>query len=290
MSTETKKLPLPALLGAAAAVVLAVIAGFFLWPKGGEESYRTIQVYDINGTAQVTRQTTGTLQAYVRMMLQSGDHVTTEAESYLQLLLDSDKYVLVEPESAFSLEAAGTARNTQTMIHLEKGAIVNRIENKLNEGESYQVTTPNSTMAVRGTTFRVSVEFDENGVSHTLLSTFDGIVEIRLVYPDGTISDTPVLVPAGIQVRVRGDAETSEYEIEGEPIDFDPLNNPVLSFLDSYQIRFVYDGEMFAVCQVLDGQPVPTPAFMPTPSGHWDFEPGTVLNRDAEISWIPDAP
>lgn len=63
---------------------------------------------------------------------------------------------------------------------------MNYLSEKLNEKSSYEVTVPNSTMAVRGTVFRVAIVYDEDGDSYTTVQVFDGIVGCRLVFPDGT--------------------------------------------------------------------------------------------------------
>lgn len=49
------------------------------------------------------------------------------------------------------------SEKSKTVIELQSGAITNDIRNKLSEGSSCEVNTPNSTMSVRGTMFRVVV-------------------------------------------------------------------------------------------------------------------------------------
>ena len=67
----------------------------------------------------------------------------------MRLKLDDDKYILVEENSILTIVAEGTKEDSKTAIHLEQGAITNEIQNKLNPNSSYEVTTPNSVMAVR---------------------------------------------------------------------------------------------------------------------------------------------
>ena len=194
-----------------------------------EEEYRQIQVYRIDGAAATVERQGSSMDAYENMQLQSGDIIETIAESYLQLKLDEDKYILVEPETKISLQASGNSVDSKTSIYLEKGAIVNQIDNPLSEDSSYEITTPNSTMAVRGTTFRVELTIDEKGESHAKVAVYGGKVECNLVFPDGTIT-TPVMVEPGTEVLIRGDDVESEYVMTGKT-DYDDLKIKVIDFL-----------------------------------------------------------
>ncbi|MBR6395643.1 MAG: FecR domain-containing protein, partial [Lachnospiraceae bacterium] len=142
-----------------------------------DDSYRTIKVHEVEGTAEVERDATGKLDAYVNMQLQNEDRATTADNSYLQLKLDDDKYIMLDPATRIKLEATGTKQDSKTKIQLMEGAIVNRIENKLSENSSYEVNLPNATMAVRGTIFRAEVFVNGKGEKLALLSVVEGKVE-----------------------------------------------------------------------------------------------------------------
>ena len=195
-----------------------------------EEDYRQIQVYKTDGTATVARQGSS-MDAYENMQLQSGDVIETIEESYLQLKLDEDKYILIEPESKISLQATGNSVDSKTSIYLEKGAIVNQLDNPLSEDSSYEVTTPNSTMAVRGTTFRVEITVDEKGESHAKVAVYDGKVECNLVFPDGNIAE-PVMVEKGTEVLIWGDDVQTEYVGTGN-ISYEEMKIAVIDFLEA---------------------------------------------------------
>ena len=210
---------------------IACILFVFIFTACGkkEEDYRQIQVYKIDGTATVAR-AGSSMDVYENMQLQSGDVVETVANSYLQLKLDEDKYILLEPETKISLQATGNSVDSNTAIFLEKGAIVNQLDNPLSEDSNYQVTTPNSTMAVRGTTFRVEITYDENGESFAKVAVYSGKIECMLVFPDGTLQE-PVMIEAGTEVLVRGDSEESEY-VMTRKASYEELKEKVLDFLD----------------------------------------------------------
>jgi len=164
-------------------------------------------------------------------MLQNRDKAETATASYVQLQLDDDKYIMMEPSTKIELEATGDSVDSKTKITLTQGAIVNKIEKALGEDSTYEVTTPNSTMAVRGTTFRVEVTVDAKGETYTTLAVCDGKVECRLIAPDGTISDEPVFVEEGEQVKIRGTSAISEYLGDKEVFDYEEFKEKVLWFI-----------------------------------------------------------
>ena len=213
-----------------ALLFLAVIASGC--GKKKEEAYRNIKVMSINGSATVERASVGTLDAYADMKLENGDRLSVDGSSSLTLSMDDDKYAMLEPGSSLTLEADGTKENSRTVIHLEAGAVMNYLSEKLSEGSSYEVTVPNSTMAVRGTVFRVAIAYDENGESYTTVQVFEGIVGCRLVFPDGTISEEEVQLAPGKEVLIHGDTSISEYVGDkGHDIDYTTLNREALEFL-----------------------------------------------------------
>ena len=218
--------------GAAIMGLLIVSALIISFGMKKEESYRDIKVMSIKGTATVERASVGSLDAYEDMKLESGDRLSVDSSSSLILSMDDNKYAMLEPGSSLTLEADGTKENSRTVIHLEAGAVMNYLSEKLSEKSSYEVTVPNSTMAVRGTVFRVAIVYDEDGDSYTTVQVFDGIVGSRLIFPDGRIDEEEVQITPGREVLIRGDTSISEYVGDkGHDIDYTTLNREALEFL-----------------------------------------------------------
>lgn len=218
--------------GAAIMGLLIVSALIISFGMKKEESYRDIKVMSIKGTATVERASVGSLDAYEEMKLESGDRLSVDSSSSLILSMDDNKYAMLEPGSSLTLEADGTRENSRTVIHLEAGAVMNYLSEKLSEKSSYEVTVPNSTMAVRGTVFRVAIVYDEDGDSYTTVQVFDGIVGSRLIFPDGRIDEEEVQITPGREVLIHGDTSISEYVGDkGHDIDYTTLNREALEFL-----------------------------------------------------------
>ena len=216
------------LVGAVLVVVGISIAIYFFSNK--TESYRSILVYELEGSAEIERNGAAAMNAVENLYLESGDRVKTAADSNMRLKLDDDKYVMVEEESAFRIEATGSKSDSKTSIYLEQGAITNEIQNKLSDKSSYEVTTPNSVMAVRGTIFRVEIYFDENGDAYTKLSVFGGKVTAPLVYPDGSTGEE-VQIEAGKEVIIHSNEEITEYLGEPSNIDYQDFSLQTLNHL-----------------------------------------------------------
>lgn len=222
------------ILGAVIAVIaMAAATGIFLVShfKNADSSYRSIQIYGIEGTATIEREKLGTIEAVENLYLESGDRIIVGDDSSMRLKLDDDKYILVEENSILVLVAEGTKKNSRTAIDLEQGAITNEIQNPLSEKSSYEVATPNSVMAVRGTVFRVEIIVDEKGEVYTSISAFEGKVGIRLIFPDGTVKEEDMLVEGGKEVTIHMDTEISEYLSGPGEIRYEELPVQTLIFL-----------------------------------------------------------
>lgn len=193
--------------------VVVVAAAAIVYMVTKEETYRTISIEELTGTTLVCAEGKEAANAYAGMHLYSGDDVSVQKESDMTMVLDMDKYVYAEPETHFWLECAGSADDSQTIIRMAAGSILNRIKDNLNEGEVYQVDTPNSTMAVRGTVFRVTVYRGEDGLVYTLVEVLEGKVQIDLKTETGEYNGVSEVFEAGEAALIRGNSEFSEFVV-----------------------------------------------------------------------------
>ncbi len=292
-----------------AVIVVILLAFVLLVLLGKKDSYRIVKIHEFEGVATVNRMDQGEIEPYANMLLESGDCVSLDSGN-MTLKMDDDKYAYVEEKTEFYIRAEGSSENSKTRITVNKGAITNEIQNSLSSDASYEVNTPNSTMAVRGTVFRVCTYYDEDGVCYTKISVFEGEVVSRLVYPDGTISDQELSVPAGKEVIIYKDGKTTDYLTDVTDIDYAGLPEGVINLLhdileieietnsteevseeetaeESTQcvVTFVYGGKTFATQQVAKGACATIPSLMPAVSGDWDFDFATPITEDISINW-----
>lgn len=221
------------MIGAVLAAAAAVIVACVVLTGGKNEAYRSILVYQVNGHATITRERVGVMKAYENLMLQSGDAVAVASGSSLRLKLDDDKYILAEQDTLMNIVAEGDAEDSKTYIDLQKGSVTSEIQNKLKEGATYEVNTPNSIMAVRGTIFRVDVELDADGNPNTKLTVLQGTVATKAVLADGTVSDEEVLVESGNELIIEGMPTSFEDLRVPEEIDYDSLPSIVTDYIEA---------------------------------------------------------
>lgn len=223
-------------IGAVLAAAAAVAVGCVVLMGGKGEAYRSIMVYQVNGSATITRERVGDLAAYENLMLQSGDSVSVASESSMRLKLDDDKYLLAEQDTLMNIVAEGDGDDAKTYIDLKQGSVTSEIQNKLGPNASYEVNTPNSIMAVRGTIFRVEVETDENGEVNTKLTVLQGTVSAKTVMPDGTVSNEEVMVEAGKELTITGTPTGSGDLSEPQDIDFEDLPQIMDEYIETLDV------------------------------------------------------
>lgn len=166
--------------GASAIVVIAAAIVLVLCLGNKEELYRVIKVLSVNGQVVADRESVGELDAYEGMVLQSGDNLHVSGNSGLVLTMDEDKVAYVEENTQFSIIAEGTAASSKTYIDLEYGAINCEVRNKLSNDSSYEVHTPNSTIAIRGTDIQVECCNFVSGADVDVLSQATRIAPIMI--------------------------------------------------------------------------------------------------------------
>ncbi len=109
--------------------------------------------------------------------LESERYIHSFAESDLTMLLDADKHVYAGNDTKLHLTAEGKKGNSKTRIDLYEGTLVIGIDEKLNAEETFEINTPNATMAVRGTVFTITVERQKDRSFATNLKVDQGAVE-----------------------------------------------------------------------------------------------------------------
>lgn len=287
-------------------VLLAIVVGVIvIFNLKKDEVYRLLKVYEVEGKANVSRDGTGDIEPYENMVLESGDKVSLETGK-LTIKADEDKYIYLEDNTELVLVADGDAKNSKTSIDLLKGAITNDIQNKLSTESTYEINTPNSTMSVRGTIYRVCV-YEIDGVKYTKVSVFEGEVVTRLRYADGTYSDKEVSVTKGKEVIIYDDGTKTDYVSDPTDIDYNELPDDVLKLIEievkddrdipvepeeierilngPFTVIFNYQGSEFGRQTVEKNGKASIPVLAPSGSGSWDFDFSTPIEKDTTIEW-----
>ncbi len=215
-----------AIFGGAGAgvVVAAVVLVLLLTGKG--KAYRSIIVVEVEGKVSVSRDGNN-YDAYPQMKLRSGDGLSVPAGGFARLKLDGDKYVYLEENTVISLQAAGTAANSKTIIYIEQGNMLTEIQSKLSSKSSYDVVTPNTTMAIRGTVTQTIVWKIAPGDD---LSVLKGLDEAGMEYLKGLLAAGKTCYIT-YQYVLEGTTEITVYEIVDECIVYSTRTVPAGSGL-----------------------------------------------------------
>ena len=190
--------------------LVAVVAAVAVMLILNNNKYRSISVADVKGIVNVIGQKNNG-QAYKVQRLFDGDDVSVMEDSELTLCLNNDKYVYADENTHFKLEAASSKQGNKLKIVLDKGSELNVLTAKLGDGDTYQVDTPNSTMSVRGTRFRMTVYIGDDGYTYTLLEVESGIVLAQLKTLTGDYNGVEKEFFAGQSALIRGGDDFSEF-------------------------------------------------------------------------------
>lgn len=303
--TDKNKKTLLIVIPIALVVIAAIVVGAILLLGGGDDAYRTIKVYRTEGSSEVKRAGGDAMKPYENMLLENNDAVKTLEDGYLYLKLDDDKFLMAEPDSSFKLIATGDSENSKTRIELECGAVTIHVTNPLSDESTFEVGTGNSTMAVRGTSFRVSTSGEEN--AQTVVEVFEGEVSAQPIGADGNPSGDPASITAGESAVIgEGKVEKSEEgvqlpELSVEVLEFlkegiengndvgatrDEIDEIIENKQKTFTVTFMLGDKVFATERVAYGQTAKRPALMPAPKGDWDFDFSSEITEDITVFWI----
>ena len=264
-----------ATIGGGAVAAVGITAAVLMQGEG----FRSISVEQVAGTVSIVgEQNNG--QAYEGEHLYSGDDVTVGDASELTMCMDNDKYVYADANTHFILEASAASEDSRIKIYLDAGSELNELQSKLNPNDTYEVDTPNSTMSVRGTKFRVTVYTAADGMTYTLTEVSEGTVKARLKTKDGTYNGVEQDFTVGQSALIRGNEDFSEFVtsdlIDTSNLDMEDMDESEFLLLAYGELP---EGGMDRLIELLEKgdlleedtvkeeetEEVPTPTVTPTP-------------------------
>ena len=159
------------LMGAVVLVaVAAVVAVLVLANKG----HRVIKVESFSGKVALERDNSPK-DIFKNMNLKTQDLITTGADGLMGLLVDDDKNIAAKENTCFAIVSSGNEKKGALKIELKYGTSLIEIKNKLSDGSSFKVETPNASLSVKGTVFEVNYTPEERT---TILKVTQGSVQV----------------------------------------------------------------------------------------------------------------
>lgn len=219
--------------------VCVVIVAAFLLLFGQKD--RMVSVIEYEGIAEVLKHLQQEAVAvFEGMRIEEGDRLTTGEASSVTMLVDEDKVVRLAENSQADFTAITKASGGEaTSIHLENGTIINDIKSKLDDNITYEITTPNATVSVRGTYFVVYVGPAEGyeGIV-TRVNVYDGVLavegaggEVTILYGDKSHEEW-ITLESGLEVPSGNRAIVGDKNIYTlSDVDFEGLREKDLDRL-----------------------------------------------------------
>jgi hypothetical protein len=143
----------------------------------------TVKVYGGSGKADRNNPVTWP-DARLGMALREKHVIATLAESEVRIETPNGSEVRLK-ENTEAEVAALSGGNGVTMVNVKEGSVVANIKKMTGSNGAFELETPTSLAAIRGTT----VELDSRNGSGTTVKTFDGTVQVT---PKGSKKSTPV--------------------------------------------------------------------------------------------------
>ncbi len=196
------------IVGIAGVVVTAgVVAGTVAVVQN--TGYRSIAVNEVSGSVTVEgEKRSGDL--IVGEHLYDGDYVSVGTLSGLTICADKSKYLYADEETEFKITST-KKKGATIKIDMTAGSTLHELKAKLGANDVYEVNTPNSTMSVRGTTFRVTVYKTNEGIYYTLTEVTNGNVVVKLKDEVGGYTGEETSIGEGESALMRTEGDHSEF-------------------------------------------------------------------------------
>ena len=151
------------------------------------KSFKDITVFEKEGTVSITR-SKKSLSATKNMKLKNNDFATVEDDSFLRLCMDDKSYTYFESGSEFAISKGWFSK---IKVCMTKGEMIVEVQKKLDNNDSIDIVTPNTSMSIRGTVAAVKTIPGKDGKTTTINYVLEGSAEVT--YKDKKTKDNKVV-------------------------------------------------------------------------------------------------
>lgn len=152
--------------------------------------------------------------------LVEGTRIKTSSDAFLKLLLKDNSVIDISPQTQFVLKQCAAPEITGIDLELELGRVrANVNPEPARPRKKFQMKTPTSVLAVRGTEFFVSWAKDNSGSVNERVSVSEGQVEVRSLFQQNA---PPTLLQTGTEFRAEGILQNENRQ----PPRIDQFNAP----------------------------------------------------------------
>lgn len=176
---------IPIIIALVAVVIVGIAAAVIHKKQDKVETQRTARVVEVNGPCSILREG-ATINAIADMPIYSGDTFFSGVNASARIMVDDDKFLYLDAATRINFTASGTPDDTHTMIYVETGSLLTEVKEKLAEGETFDIVTPNTCTAIHGTIPMVTVAKNWEGKTTTTIGFAEGEGEITVFERDAS--------------------------------------------------------------------------------------------------------
>ena len=161
--------------------------------------------------------------------LAEGVKLKTNSDAFVKLLLKDNSVIDISPQTQFFLKQCAAPELIGIDLELELGRVRANVNSEpAQPRKKFQMKTPTSVLAVRGTEFFVSWGKDSTGFVNERVSVSEGQVEIRSLFQQNA---PPTLLQTGTEFRAEGILQNGNRQ----PPRIDQFNAPEQRQLEQEQ-------------------------------------------------------
>ena len=245
-----KKILIPIIAGVL--VIIGVVL-FLVLSSDKDDAYYSIKILETKGTVSIERDKR-TMSAEEGLKMRDKDYITVSKDGYARIDCDRSTYARFEHNT----EASFIANSEKKLkIKLIKGEMVVEVQEKYGSGESLNIVTPNTVMAIRGTVVAVRCIPTADGGTRTVNYCLEGKAEVS------TDSGESVTLNAGEGWLTVSDSEgkvREDYAVGAEEFEFADIDVDTLEGADGIPMKIKLESP-----EHVPGTPVP--------DDYWDGSP-----------------
>lgn len=152
----------------AVGIIAAAVTGIVMYRK--DINAKTMRIVRAEGTVRLEQSEGTTKTVTKKTRFQSGDSVLTGIDGSAVVEIDDSKKATLQPET----RAEFIKKNNQYEIRVTKGGLFFEVNEKLNEGETFEIKTASMTAGIKGTSGFVS--YNEEGEESLIVTDGNVIV------------------------------------------------------------------------------------------------------------------
>jgi hypothetical protein len=176
-------------------------------------SFKDITIYECKGDKNTvsrsdkSQKKAKTLTAAKDMKLKNDDYLTVASKGLMRLCMDDEEFVYMASGTEAVVSKGWFSRSKVVLV---KGEMIAEVQKHLGEGESLNIVTPNTSMAIRGTVVAVKSTIDKKTKAVTTVNyVLEGKAEVTYTDKKGKTQTVKLKAGEGMKVKSSAKGKTS---------------------------------------------------------------------------------